>query len=170
MTFTRYVRFSTLALFVAAIFTSACSSNSTSTPATPTATAPVGLNLTGAWTGTLKTAGSNDQNTVTWAAGQSGTSSTGTFGVLVTNGTTKQNVNGTLAGVVTGTQVVWTLTFPVGAFTAMGSPNCSLTGSGTSSAATTSSIEASLNLTFAPACIGTVADKATEVDQLSLKK
>jgi len=163
MTFRSKVQFSALALLVAAVLASGCGSSSESP------TAPSGLNLAGTWAGNLGS-NSNDRNAVTWTATQSGSSPTGAFGITLDEGDALQKVNGTLAGTVSGTQVSWTLTFPAGAFTAAGSATCSVTGTGTSSATTTSSISVSLNLTFAQACVGTVTDRTSEVDQLTLTK
>jgi hypothetical protein len=84
-----------------------------------------------------------------------------------------QTFQGTLAGTVSGSQASLTLTFPAGAFTAAGTATCSVTGSGTSSTATTSSLMLTVNLTFAQACNGTQVSSgngSTETDQITLTK
>jgi len=79
MTFRSKVQFSALALLVAAVLASGCGSSSESP------TAPSGLNLAGTWAGNLGS-NSNDRNTVTWTATQSGTSPTGAFGITLDEG------------------------------------------------------------------------------------
>jgi hypothetical protein len=169
MTFGSKVQFSALAIIVAAILTSGCGSDSDSN----SVTAPSGLDLTGAWAGTFGASTAvTDRSPATWAATQSGTSPTGAFGLTFEEGGVFTKISGTLAGAVSGTQVAWTLTFPAGTFTAVGAPACSISGTGTSSATTTSSIVVAMNLTFAQACVGTVTDngQTSEIDTLTLTK
>jgi hypothetical protein len=168
MTFGAKIQFSAIALIVAAVLTSGCGSNDSDSP-----TAPSGLDLTGAWVGTFGASSNvSDRSPATWAATQSGTSPTGAFGLTFEEDGVLTKINGTLAGAVSGTQVAWTLTFPAGTFTAVGSPTCSISGTGTSSATTASSIAVALNLTFAQACVGTIIEngQTTEIDQLTLTK
>jgi hypothetical protein len=169
MTFCTKVQFSALVLIVAAVLASGCGSDNSNS-----ITAPSGLDLTGAWTGTF---GSNTDGTggspATWAATQSGTSSTGKFSLTFEEDDgSSMKIDGTLAGAISGTQVAWSLAFPAGTFTAVGVPTCSITGTGTSSAATTSSLAAALTITFSQACVGTISDgdQTSEVNQLKLTK
>jgi hypothetical protein len=168
MTFGAKIPSSAIALIVAAVLTSGCGSADSASP-----TAPSGLNLTGAWVGTFGSSSNvSDRSPATWAATQSGTSPTGAFSLTFEDGGVFTKITGTLAGAVSGTQVAWTLAFPVGTFTAVGSPTCSISGTGTSSATTASSIVVAMNLTFAQACVGTITDngQTTEIDQLTLTK
>lgn len=164
MTFRKTTEFSAFTLLVAALFASGCGSGSTS--ASPTA--PSGVNLTGTWAGTILDSGSKDTpSAATWTATQSGTSATGAFVFTAPNAV---KIAGTLAGVMSGSQVAWTMTFPAGAFTAFGAPTCSATATGTSPSVTANSVVATLTLTYSAPCLGVITDKTTEIDILTLSK
>ena len=171
MTFGTKVQFSALAVLVAAVLTAGCGSDDSDSP-----TAPSGLDLTGAWVGTFgSSAVATDRSPATWAATQSGTSPTGAFSLTFTEdsgGGATTKITGTLAGAVSGTQVLWSLNFPAGTFNAQGAPACTVTGTGTSSATTSSAISVLMTITFAQACQGTVTDNGntTEINQLTLTK
>jgi hypothetical protein len=126
--------------------------------------------LAGTWSGTFAPTGAPSQTPVTWTATQSGSNATGAFVVLV--GSAKTPITGTLAGAISGTQVSLTMTVPAGAFAVLGSATCSLTGAGTAANASTSSLVATITLTYAPVCAGTITDPGvtSEVKQLSLSK
>jgi hypothetical protein len=165
MTFRTKVKFSALTVFVAAVFAAGCGSDSP--------LAPSGLDLTGPWTGSFgsASAGSGDRAPATWAATQSGTSSTGAFVLtFIEDDGSSTKITGTLAGAVSGTQVAWTLSFPNGTFPP--APTCAVTGTGTSTATTTSSILVDLTVTFTPACEGVVSEagQTSEINHLILNK
>ena len=165
MTFRKTTQLSAFTLVVAALFAGCGSGSSSSSP-----TGPSGVNLTGTWAGTFVTVGSKDAPTpATWTATQSGTSPTGAFGLTVDNGV---KIAGTLSGVMSGSQVAWTMSFPAGTFTAMGSATCSVNATGTSPSVTTSSVVVTMTTTFSPTCVGiaTEAGHTSEVDLLTLTK
>ena len=139
--------------------------NSSGSPTSPTPT----LNLAGTWSGTVREVGSTETLLqATWTATQSGSAVTGPF-VLSRTGQTIQ-LNGTLAGTLSGTQLALTLTMPAGAFTPIGGPStCSATGTGTSEATTATSVSSTLTLSYAASCVGTFTPTATSM-QLTLAK
>jgi hypothetical protein len=62
------------------------------------------------------------------------------------------------------------LSFPAGTFTALGGPStCSMTGASNATLAT-GKITGTITLTWSSTCVGTVAQQATETNQLSLTK
>ena len=153
---------------VAVIVMAACGSDSgtTSTPTTPSTT----LNLAGSWAGPMREGPADpDPDILSWTATQSGPNVTGTA-VLTMMGSPPKVVNGTMTGVLAGTQVSLTFTLPAGIFVPVGGPaGCSVTGTATSTP-TDTSISATMTRTFSAACIGVVSSSSTDTVQLSLTK
>jgi len=132
---------------------------------------PTSVNLTGTWKGTLthlNGAGVAVNAAVTWTATQNSTNVTGPVSVIPSGQAIP--VVGTIAGTISGSQVMLTLTAPEGSFVALGGPQaCSLTGTTTANA-TSTTISGTVTETFSAACIGTVAGSANQVETLSLTK
>ena len=85
-------------------------------------------------------------------------------------GTQIRVVQGTMTGLISGTQVSLTFTLPAGSFAAVGGPGaCSMIGTATSTP-TTTSISATMTRNFDPSCVGNVSKAATDSAQLSLTK
>lgn len=165
-----------LCLLTAAACGSTSSGGSSSSSGNPAAPSAPALNLAGAWSGTLASQQSNggtDQNPnqLKWTATQSGSNVTGPLVVTASeehSGTTETMIfNGTLAGAITGSDMTLTLTMPPGVFA--DAPTCSISGTGTATP-TASKITSTMTVTFSSSCVGTVTDKATETDFLTLTK
>jgi len=128
-------------------------------------------NLAGTWKGTLthlNGSGVAVNSSVTWVATQNSTNVTGPVTVVPAGNVIP--VAGTIAGTISGTQVMLTMTAPEGAFVALGGPQaCSFTGTSTATA-TTTTISGSMFETFSAACVGTVAGSSTQTETLSLTK
>jgi hypothetical protein len=129
------------------------------------------LNLAGNWSGTVGDPGTDEAMNASWTATQNGAAITGPFTLQVrfSEDAPLQPITGILAGTISGTQLALTLTFPTGTFTWAGAPSCSVSATGLSTP-TASALSASMAITFSTACIGTIADEATDTDQLSLTK
>jgi hypothetical protein len=158
----------------------ACGSSSiapSGTSATTTAAATVAavsLNLAGNWSGTLGKDGSNNPINVTWASTQSGATASGPamMHIISNDGNGKSttlDVAATMTAAISGSDAALTLILPAGSFTSLGSASCSVTAKGNTTPSA-NSLTSSLTVTFDPSCVGTVADKASEVDTLSLTK
>jgi hypothetical protein len=158
----------------------ACGSSSTAPTSANAATtaaatvAAVSLNIAGNWSGTLGKTDSNNPIKVTWSATQSGATASGPATLHIVNNdnsgkSTTLDVAATMTAAISGSNAALTLTLPAGSFTSLGSASCSVTGKGDSTLSA-SSISSSMTITFDPSCVGTVADKSSEVDQLSLTK
>lgn len=164
-----------LAAGLCLIAATACGSSSGSSSggsANPAAPSAPTLNLAGSWSGKLlfsRDDGTPDDNPgiVAWTATQSGSSVTGPLTLTVHDNGGTETYQGTLSGSLSGTQLSLTLSFPTGTFAEV--PACAITGAGTATP-TTSAITSSLTITFGAACMGTVSDRPTEVDQLQLTK
>jgi hypothetical protein len=127
--------------------------------------------MSGSWTGTLKLPSSSTPYNVTWAATQAGTSVTGPLVIRAAD--SGRDIGATLTGTVSTTDIVLALSVTAGGV--VGTPACSFSGAGTAipSAGTShnpTAIGATMNLTFAAACIGTVSPSATVSGQLLLAK
>jgi hypothetical protein len=163
---------------IAAVFlvaTAACgsspggSSGGSANPGAPSASA---LDLSGAWSGKFvftQSDGTPDPNPgiVTWTATQAGSSVTGPLSLTVSDHGDSETFRGTLNGTLSGTQLSLTLSFPAGTFVDV--PACAITGAGTATP-TTSAITSTMTVSFGAACMGTVSDRPSEVDQLQLTK
>lgn len=152
-------------------FTLVACGGDTSTATGPSTNPNNIITLSGSWSGKLLTGGS-EAIAITWMANQTGSSATGPMTATQAGDAnhTTLNLNGTLAGTLTGNQATLTLTIPPGAFLPAGGPAaCKLTGTGSGTVSVTS-ITAPLVITFDPSCVGTVADKATETDTLTLSR
>lgn len=164
-----------LVLGVSLAMTAACgSSGSSANPASASsaAAATPSINLSGTWTGKLANVngGQNDPTApaATWSASQSGSAVTGPLSLVLTDdGGTKRTIAGTLSGTMSGTQMSLNLSFPSGTFPEAAA--CSISGAGTGTA-TATSISSTIALAFAAPCVGTVVDRASETDQLTLNK
>jgi hypothetical protein len=72
---------------------------------------------------------------------------------------------------MSGSSASLTLTFPTGAFVSGGAPStCSMTGTGTGTVSGNNKIAATATLTWGASCVGTIADRATETDNITLNK
>jgi len=162
-----YRWFGTVALYVTAILVAACSSGGATTP---TSLSPTGMNLSGAWTGTMvESSVDPDPDRLSWTATQSGANVSGTA-VLTMMGSEPKVVTGTMTGVIAGTQVSLTFTLPAGSFVSVGGPaGCSVTGTATATPSEIS-IAATMTRTFSSACLGVVGKSSTDTVQLSLTK
>lgn len=138
-------------------------SSSSGNPAAPSA---VSLNLAGSWTG--KIAGTNGNGpSLVWTASQSGSTVSGPLDLSFVDNGKPQTFRGTLSGTISGADVSLTISIPAGAFADV--PACSITATGTATP-TATSISSSMTVNFAPACVGTISDRSSEIDQLSLTK
>jgi len=182
MCVTRVCRWCVRSLLISTALAAIACGSSSSSPAAPSAAAPAAapaapsLNLAGSWSGTLGKTNDSKPIQVKWSATQSAASVTGPVSLVVTNNdgngnTTVFPVAGTMAATISGSDAAITLTLPPGAFTSIGGPStCSVNGTGTASSATASAISAALNIVFDPSCVGTIADHASETDNLVLSK
>lgn len=152
----------------------ACGSNGSGS-ANPAAPSTPSMNLAGSWAGKMaatRSDGRPDSNpgVVAWTASQNGSSVSGpltlTFNNNDNSGVTL-SFRGTLSGTLSGTQLALTLSFPAGTFVDV--PACAITGTGTATP-TTSAISSSVTITFGAACVGTISDQSSEIDQLTLTK
>jgi hypothetical protein len=108
------------------------------------------LNLAGTWSGTLFQPGSGTGGapmTVTWAASQTGSSVSGDHTLVHPD---SRAIAGTLAGTLTGSQLVLRQTVPRG--NVPGFPDCSFVGTG-SVTASAASISGTLSTMFT-SCVG----------------
>ena len=126
-------------------------------------TASASANFSGTWAGTF---GTGSVSTVTWTATQSGTTVTGPAVVVVSGGLVQ--FTGTISGTTTADQLALTISVPAGAIALV--PGCSISGTGTSTVATATSIVATIATTFSSACLGTVTTQSTASAQLALSK
>lgn len=130
------------------------------------------MDLGGSWSGKFiftQGDGTPDPNPgiVAWTATQSGSSLTGPMTLTVHDNGGTETYAGTLSGVLAGTQLALTFSLPAGTFAEV--PACAINGAGTATP-TTSAITSSLTINFGAACMGTVSDRSTEIDQLQLTK
>ena len=156
---------------------SACSGDSSSptSPSTDSPAAATGLNLTGTWTGEFKE-GSETKTGLRWTATQTGAGVSGPLVLTFVEDGVTININGSLAGNVSGTQLTAT-TFSVtaGSIPFPELATCTISGTGTY-AATTASVSGPMAMTFGPPglpCVdrdGGVNDTTTATWQLSLTK
>ncbi|HEY1302602.1 MAG TPA: hypothetical protein VGF24_03580 [Vicinamibacterales bacterium] len=99
-------------------------------------TSPSSVNVTGTWSGTVGAgSGGGRALRLTWAATQSGSSVSGPITVLTSPPVTDLTVTGTLHGSLDGSHM--SLTLAVSAGSVPGSPECSLSGSGSTTVSTT---------------------------------
>lgn len=143
-----------IALVLVGLVVAGCGSSTTTSPS---------VNFSGTWSGTFGTA---SVSTVTWTATQSGSSVTGPAVVVVTGGLVQ--FTGTISGTTTSDQLSLTISVPAGAIAAV--PGCSISGTGTSTVASATSIVATIATTFSSACLGTVTTQSTSAAQLALSK
>lgn len=153
----------------------ACGGDSTSPDGSTSGNSPNSpANLSGTWTGTIGQAGQANPVTLSWRATHNGSSISGPITATITETGQSLTITGTLSGTIGSNGVALTLTFPAGTFTATGAPStCAMTGAGNTTLATTNNITTvtgSMTLTWGASCVGTIADKATETDQLTLTK
>jgi hypothetical protein len=120
------------------------------------------LDLSGTWSGTLTPGEAATVVIPSWIADQSGTS---VSGPLIVDGGDGFIVNTTLSGLVSGGQLIATLTVPG----IPGLPTCIFSGTGTL-AAEASSISGSLAMTFSEDCIGVVTATPTSTFIVSLAR
>ena len=112
-------------------------------PAMPTE--PV--NLTGTWSGVIgQGSGGGNALRVTWTAAQNGTTATGPVSVLTSPPVTDVTFSGMMSGTISGTQVTLTLSGQP-----LAGSDCSLTGTGTASAAS-GNLAGSLDVHFSSPC------------------
>jgi hypothetical protein len=105
------------------------------------------VNLTGTWSGVIgQGSGGGRALRVTWTATQTGTTATGPVSVLTSPPVTDVTFSGAMTGTISGTQVSLTLSGQPLAASA-----CSLTGSGTASAAS-GNLAGSLDVHFSSSC------------------
>ena len=165
----RYPPVSLFALGACLALTAACSSNgagSANVAAPSSAAAAPVVNLSGSWSGKLGS--DSSAPSLKWTAAQNGSSVSGPVSATFAgdNGS-PQTIQGTMNGAMSGAQLSLTLSFPAGAFVDI--PGCAVGGTGTATP-TSSSISSTMVVTFAAPCIGTVSDRPTETDQLTLTK
>ena len=169
----RSVRASLIRLMLITLVTGAAACGGSSRAGGITAPSPASsLNLAGNWSGTVSASDGNEVISAAWTATQTGASLTGPFTLLVPfsdDDASLHPITGTLTGTISGTQLQLTLMFPAGTFTAAGAPSCSVSATGMSTP-TASALSASITVTFATSCIGTITEQATETNQLSLTK
>ena len=171
----RYFSVHLFALGACLALTAACGSSgagSVNAAAPSAAAAASSVNLSGSWAGKLASVQSNsgDPNapSVKWSATQSGSSVTGPLSLTFSDDAGRpQTIQGTLNGAMSGGQLSLTLSFPAGAFADI--PGCTVGGAGTATP-TSSSISSTVAITFSAPCVGTVTDRPTETDQLTLTK
>jgi hypothetical protein len=155
------------ALCLTVVTLAACSSDGGTDP-TP------GINLAGNWFGTMvESSADPNPDTLAWTATQSGANVNGAAVLTMmapTPGDPSRLANGTMTGVVAGTEVTLTFTLPPGSLVAAGAPaGCSVTGTATTTP-TETAISATMTRTFSAACIGVVVPTPTDTVQLSLTK
>ena len=121
------------------------------------------LTFTGTWKGTFGTA--STPFAVTWTATQTGSAVAGPALVVVSP---VVSFTGTITGTLSNGQLALAIAVPAGAIAAI--PACSITGAGQSTTATSSSIVASILVTFSQACLGTVTTQASSTATLTLTK
>ena len=154
------------------VMMAACSSDGGTTPAPNNPGASI--NLAGTWSGTMPESSADpDPDRLSWTATQSGTNVSGPAVLTMmasTPGGAPKTANGTMTGVISGTQVSLTFTLPAGSLVSAGGPaGCSVTGTATSTP-TSTSITATMTRTFSAACIGVVVSSPTDTVQLLLTK
>ena len=112
-----------------------------------------------------------DPDRFAWTVTQNGNALSGPAVLTLVGGQGQgRNVNGTMAGTLSGTQLSLVLTLPAGSFTAVGGPSgCSVTGTA-STTPTSTSMTTTMTRTFDPSCIPTVSRSSTDTVQLSLNK
>jgi hypothetical protein len=147
-----------LALLLTAIF-AACDDDGPTTPTrisssgggTSDGGTPTSVNLTGTWTGTsLDTAGGLR---LTWQLTQTNRNVTG--GVTATTPVgAPVYTSGSFNGTLSGTTMPFTITIPVGAVA--GSPNCTVTLTGTAQNVTSTSLAGTY--TGDDSCVGAILD------------
>lgn len=172
----RYPRLSLFALGACLVLTAACGSSgsgSTNVAAPSAAAAAPAINLSGSWSGKLGSVQSNGQvesgaPSMKWTATQSGSSVSGPVSLTFDGDDGRpQTIQGAMSGSMSGVQLSLSLSFPAGAFADI--PGCSVSGAGTATP-TSSSISSTMVVNFAAPCIGTVSEKPTETNQLTLTK
>jgi hypothetical protein len=174
----RYQWIQSLVIGVSLAAAAACGSSGSSSanPASASAASTVAapsLNLAGSWSGKLNNVNSNggqgqtNPPSATWSATQSGSTVTGPFSLTIVDGGKSRTYTGTLTGTLSGEQLSLNLSFPSGAFPE--SAACTITGTGTATP-TTTSISSTMAIVFAAPCVGTVSDRPSETDQLTLSK
>ena len=165
----RYFSVHLIALGACLALTAACGSSgsgSTNVTAPSTAAAAPAINLSGSWSGKLGADASAPS--VKWTAAQTGSSVSGPVSLTFAGDDgTPHTIQGTMNGAMSGVQLSLSLSFPSGAFADI--PGCTVSGVGTATP-TSSSISSTMVVTFAAPCIGTVSEKPTETDQLTLTK
>lgn len=125
------------------------------------------INLTGTWVGTIAAEGEGDAPRVTWTASQTGSQLSGPMVVSFEEDGEEFRLNGTMNGTLSGSQLEIAFTIPAGSIA--DAPNCSISGTGTSTP-TATSIKSTITVRFAPGCQGNVADHEVETDTLSLTR
>jgi hypothetical protein len=105
------------------------------------------VSLTGTWSGVIgQGSGGGRALRVTWTATQDGTMAVGPVSVLTSPPVTDVMFSGVMTGTISGTQVSLTLSGQP-----LAASDCSLTGSGTASAAS-GNLAGSLEIHFSPSC------------------
>lgn len=114
------------------------------------------VNLTGTWSGLIgQGSGGGRALRVTWTATQNGITATGPASVLTSPPVTDVTFSGVMTGTISGTQVSLTISGQP-----LAASDCSLTGSGTASAAS-GNLAGSLDVHFSTSC-GALAPPAND--------
>ena len=125
--------------------------------------ATASLNFSGTWRGTFSSPG---PATVTWTATQTGNNVSGPVVVVVSAAPIQ--FTGTISGSATSGQLALAVAIPAGAIP--GAPGCAISGVGTSTVATATSIVAQIAVSFSMPCVGVITTQTTGTAQLALSK